>query len=127
MNETIYNGRQKIRPEQVNFLFKDNVRECIISIKIKNVERFYRILQRILGEGSEHVINLYIVLLNKICHQKYIPYKCQVSKIIPVFKKGDKSEIENCQPILNLCSSSKISEKLIVKKLAKSKYHKMWI
>jgi hypothetical protein len=39
-----------------------------------------------------------------------------VSKIIPVLKKWDKSKIKNYQPISNLCSSSKIFVKLIMKR-----------
>ena len=38
-----------------------------------------------------------------------------MAKIIPVFKKGNKSQIEHDRPIANQCSTSKISEKLILK------------
>ena len=37
--------------------------------------------------------------------------------IIPIFKKGCKTKIENYRPIANLCSSSKIFEKLILKQI----------
>ena len=35
----------------------------------------------------------------------------------PNFQKGRKNEIENYQPIANLCSTSKIFEKLILKQI----------
>ena len=35
----------------------------------------------------------------------------------PIYKKGNKSEIENYRPIANLCSTSKILEKLILKQI----------
>ena len=38
-------------------------------------------------------------------------------KIIPIFKKGDKSKIENYRPIANLCAGSKVFEKLILKQI----------
>ena len=40
-----------------------------------------------------------------------------MAKIIPTFKKGSKTEIENYRPIANLCSASKILEKLILKQI----------
>ena len=38
-------------------------------------------------------------------------------KIVPIFKKGSKSNIENYRPIANQCSTSKIFEKLILKQI----------
>ena len=46
-----------------------------------------------------------------------LPEQWKVSKIIPVFKKGDKTKIENYRPIANLCSDSKVFEKLILKQI----------
>jgi hypothetical protein len=46
-----------------------------------------------------------------------IPEQWKISKIIPIHKKGNKSEIENYRPIANLCSTSKILEKLILKQI----------
>ena len=40
-----------------------------------------------------------------------------MAKVIPVFKKGAKKHIENYRPIANLCSTSKIFEKLILKQI----------
>jgi hypothetical protein len=47
-----------------------------------------------------------------------IPEQWLVSKTIPIFKnKGQKKDIENYRPIANLCSSSKIFEKLILTRI----------
>ena len=46
-----------------------------------------------------------------------IPGQWLISKIIPVHKKGDKKCIENYRPVANLCSVSKIFEKLILKRI----------
>jgi hypothetical protein len=37
--------------------------------------------------------------------------------VFPVFKKGNKNKIENYRPISNLCSTSKIFEKLILRQI----------
>ena len=47
--------------------------------------------------------------------QKTIREQWKLAKVIPVFKKGSKSSIENYRPIANQCSLSKIFEKLILK------------
>ncbi len=37
--------------------------------------------------------------------------------MIPLHKKGDKHDVSNYRPISNLCSVSKVYEKLILKRL----------
>jgi hypothetical protein len=39
------------------------------------------------------------------------------NRILPLYKKGNKEEIGNFKPINNLCSMSKINERLILKSL----------
>ena len=56
-------------------------------------------------------------LFNEIYHSCEVPDQWKVAKIIPTFKKGNKSQIENYRPIANLCSASKIFEKLILKQI----------
>ena len=57
------------------------------------------------------------VLFNKIYSTGLLPDQWKVSKIVPIFKKGNKDEIENYRPIANLCSMSKVFEKLILKQI----------
>ena len=40
-----------------------------------------------------------------------------MSKVTPVHKKGAKNEIANYRPVANLCSGSKIFEKLILQRI----------
>jgi hypothetical protein len=99
-----------------NFMCKHHIMECLLSLKCKNSEGFDRIPQRILKDGAKILINPLTAIFNKIYMQKSIPGQWRVAKTIPVFKnKGDKKDIESYRPIANLCSSSKIFEKLILK------------
>ena len=41
-------------------------------------------------------------LFNSIYHTQKIPEQRKVSKIIPIFKKGNKNEIENYRPIAHV-------------------------
>jgi hypothetical protein len=50
---------------------------------------------------------------------KKLPEQWLISKVSPIFKKGNPNEVENYRPISNLCSITKIFEKLILSKLQK--------
>ena len=53
-------------------------------------------------------------LFNQIYQQKQIPDQWKIGKIIPIQKLGKPHMIKNYKPISNLCSNSKIYEKLIL-------------
>jgi hypothetical protein len=91
----------------------NKVRESILSLKAKNTEGFDRIPK----DGITHLVTSLTELMNKIYSDKEIPAQWKIIKIIPVHKKGDHSKIENYRPISNLCSSSKVFEKLIMKRI----------
>ena len=56
--------------------------------------------------------------MNLIYTEKDVPDQWRVSKTIPVFKgKGSRNDITNYRPIANLCTTSKIFEKLILKRI----------
>ena len=73
----------------------ENVDRAIKSVKIKNCEGYDRIPQRILCEGIEYLIQPIHRLFSLIYEQKKIPEQWLISKIIPIFKKGSKNNVEN--------------------------------
>ena len=118
MDETVYNGSKKVDSACEFFMNEDQVFECLKSLKIKNCEGYDRIPQRILVDGAEILISPLAKLFNRIYYQRSLPDQWLVSKTIPVFKnKGDKKVIDNYRPIANLCSTTKIFEKLILKRI----------
>jgi hypothetical protein len=52
-----------------------------------------------------------------IYETKQIPDQWKIAKVTPIPKKGSKNELANYRPISNLCSMSKIYEKLILKRV----------
>ena len=56
-------------------------------------------------------------LFEKIYEEKSIPEQWKMAKITPVHKKGSRSDISNYRPVANLCSVSKIYEKLILQRI----------
>ena len=117
INPNVYNGTRKINARDVDFMNENDVLDAVYSLKLKNSEGYDRIPQRFLIDGITILIKPLKVLFNLIYHTKQIPEQWLVSKIVPVFKKGDAHKIENYRPIANLCSTSKIFEKLILKRL----------
>ena len=97
----------------------NHIMAAVKTLKIKNCEGHDRIPQRILVDGLEILINPLTVLFEKIYDQKDIPKQWLISKTIPIHKKGPTQNIENYRPISNLCSTSKIFEKLILLRLQK--------
>ena len=94
-----------------------DVKECLSNLNSKKCEGFDRIPVCALFDSRESLLIPLSLLFNKIYLTCTIPDQWKVSKIIPVFKKGSKCEIENYRPIANLCSASKILERLILKQI----------
>ena len=56
-------------------------------------------------------------LFELIYEQKSIPQQWSISKIIPIHKKGPKTNIQNYRPIANLCAMTKVFEQLIINRI----------
>ena len=90
-----------------------NVSKAMKSIKIKNCEGYDRIPQCILNEGMELLLQPTHKLFNLIYTNRKIPEQWSISKIVLIFKTGNKYEIDNYPPIANLCAMTKVYEQLI--------------
>ena len=117
VNDTVYNGTRKVDGLESNFMATKHVHDALNSIKIKNCEGYDRIPQRILIEGSEILLPPIAKLFELIYEQKSIPQQWSISKIIPIHKKGPKTNIQNYRPIANLCAMTKVFEQLIINRI----------
>ena len=118
INEEVYNGKRKVEENNKNFMDPISVKECIMNLKLKNSEGYDRIPQRILVEGVEFLAAPITRLMNMIYEKKSVPDQWLVAKTTPVYKnKGPTKDIKNYRPIANLCSTSKVFEKLILKRI----------
>ena len=113
----VYNGKNKLIVANRNFMLKEDVKECLNSLPNKKCEGFDRIPVCVLKDSRNLLLDPLCQLFRKIYQTGIIPDQWKVSKIIPIFKKGNKNAIENYRPIANLCSASKIFEKLILKQI----------
>ena len=53
----------------------------------------------------------------KILTHNVVPDQWKIAKVIPIYKKGDKRNVNNYRPISNLCSITKIFERLILERI----------
>ena len=118
VHDEVYNGSRRVVCSDSNFMDLESVIICMKSMKSKNSEGYDRIPQRILVDGVDVLAVPMQKLMSLIYSEVKIPEQWLVSKTIPIFKnKGQKREIENYRPIANLCSSSKVFEKLILRRI----------
>ena len=113
----VYNGVRKLNSQNAFFMSRKEIMDCVNTIKMKNCEGYDRIPQRVLVDGLEILIEPLIAFFSLVYRDVQIPGQWLISKITPVHKKGSKSEIANYRPIANLCSTSKIFEKLILTRI----------
>ena len=117
IKQNVYNGRKKINSQSKMFMLPTDILECLKSLKIKNCEGFDRIPQRILNDGADHLVAPLAGLFDLIYHSNQLPEQWLTAKVVPIHKKGSTNEISNYRPISNLCSTSKVFEKLILKRI----------
>ena len=119
ISNTVYNGKKKVDHPNSFFMTEKDILDCLCKIKIKNCEGFDRIPQRVLVDGAPILIHPLRELFQRVYYQNSLPEQWLISKITPIHKKGPKNKIENYRPIANLCSTSKIFERLILKQIQK--------
>jgi hypothetical protein len=113
----VYNGIRIFNEENKHFMQSPDVLLVMKNLKIKNCEGYDRLPLRILSEGAEILAPVLANLFDKIYHERAVPSQWKTAKVIPLHKKGDFSDIKNYRPISNLCTMSKIFEKLVLKRL----------
>ena len=64
INDNVYNGRNKVTINDKMFMDGASIRECIMSLKVKNSEGFDRIPQRILVDGVDHLLAPFVTLFS---------------------------------------------------------------
>ena len=122
IDDQVFNGTRKLWKADQNFMTSENIVKAVQSIKMKNAEGDDRNPQRILIDGISIILSPLTTLFRKIYTMQTIPEQWKLAKITPVHKKGSKSDISNYRPVANLCSASKIFEKLILQRIQEIHY-----
>ena len=80
--------------------------ECVDGLSVK-------LLKAIKYETSKAITHI----INQSLHTGIFPDKLKLAKVIPVFKKGDRTKLDNYRPISILPAISKIFERAIFDQL----------
>ena len=117
INHHVNNGRRIVECGNHNFFTLDLVHKIMMNLKHKPCFGSDRIPLKVLRDGVGFLAHPILRLMNLIYEQIHVPEQWKVSRIIPLHKKGPRTNIENYRPISNLCSTSKIFEKAILSRL----------
>lgn len=109
-----------LRPMEVN-----EVRQEIMSLSNTRSEGYDEINTKIVKACCNELTGILTHLINMSFSQGIFPGKLKLSLIKPLFKKGDKCDINNYRPITLIPILSKIFEKCMFKRLTDfcNKFH----
>ena len=75
------------------------------------------ISQKLIKSSPNNILNTLAHIFNLSVNQGVFPSKMKLAKVIPIFKKGSKDNVENYRPISLLPVFSKLFERLIYNRL----------
>jgi hypothetical protein len=110
-------GTNKVTIENANFFSFEKVLQTMITLKSKKCFGYDNIPLLVLKYGAEVLASPYSTLFEKVYQTKELPDQWKISRTVPLFKKGNKKNINSYRPISNLCSANKIFDRLMLNRL----------
>ena len=110
-NRKIYNNHEQ------NWITQEKVTNVMKNLPSKRCSGFDRIPLVFYKDGAKLLEPIITVLMKKIIEDKIIPEQWKVAKVTPIYKKVPKTSPDNYRPISNLCSITKIFEKLVLEQI----------
>ena len=102
---------------ETNWVNETVVKTIMCNLKAKRCQGYDRIPLIFYNDGAEVLTPVVTSLMRKIINECTVPEQWKLAKVIPVFKKGSKTSPNNYRPISNLCSITKIFERLILERI----------
>ena len=96
-----------------------DVAEIIGNLKPKTSTGIDNISSKLLRQTKDSITESLTIIVNQMLKTGTFPELLKTSKVIPLYKKGDNSNLSNYRPIALLPSISKIFEKGILTQLTK--------
>ena len=90
----VYNGKCKLIVQNRNFMTAVDVKCCLDELKNVKCEGFNRIPGCVICDARDKLLPPLVALSDQIYLSYKIPEQWKVTKIIPIFKKGNKTQIE---------------------------------
>ena len=111
------NFKTPISSLRFNYTTTHEVNSIIYSLKTKDSYGYDEISSRILKIDAPYILSPLTHIFNKILSNGIFPERLKFSEVKPLFKKGLSTEFSNYRPISLLITFSKITEKIIYKRL----------
>ena len=104
-------------PTNKSCKFEEVNDEDILTILNKLDNKIYDISNKILKYIKHNIIKPLALIINQMLYTGIFPNALKISKTIPLFKKGDASNMSNYRPISLLPTISKVFESVIYNQL----------
>jgi hypothetical protein len=111
-------GVKKLTVMSEFFFSYNQVLQTMNSLKNKKCHGYDNIPLVVLKDGAEVLALPFSKLFEKIYQTKELPDQWKISRTVPLYKKGNKKSTDSYRPISNLCSASKIFERMMLNRLS---------
>ena len=110
-------GTRKIKVDSSFFFSYERVFQTMQSLKNKKCYGYDNIPLMVLKDGAQILAAPFTKLFEKIYQTGELPDQWKISRTVPLYKKGNKNNLDSYRPISNLCSASKIFERMMLNRL----------
>ena len=91
----------------------DDVLEKLSALRPNKATGHDNVPTRFLRDAAASIAPVVAHITNLSISQCHVPQDFKVTRVIPLYKKGNKLEPSNYRPVFILCSTSKVIERLI--------------
>jgi hypothetical protein len=105
--------------EQFPTFIREEIKASVESLKKRKAPGNDNISAELLQAGGEYVVDALLTLFNKIHEKTETPREWGEAIIVPIFKKGDKSECKNYRGISLLSVPGKVFTKTLQRRMKK--------
>ena len=115
INKSFTNYLPSFNPNQFKFecVNRDDISKIIDSLKPKTSCGIDNISCKILKFIKNEIIQPVTLIINQMINTGIFPDKLKLAKIIPLYKKGEKSLVNNYRPVSLLPVLSKVAERVM--------------
>ena len=113
----IFESHQCLTTFNFTYTNSDEVRILINNLKPKQSAGHDSISSKLLKDIGHIIAPTISVIINQSLYTGIFPKQLRIAKVIPLFKKGEETSIENYRPISLLSSISKVFERVVFNQL----------
>jgi Reverse transcriptase (RNA-dependent DNA polymerase) len=94
-------------------ILKPELDEALATLQDKKTLDCNSVSMYLVKKTINSVVDPLLHIFNRSLATGIVPSKMKIAKVVPIFKSGDASDLNNYRPISLLCTFSKILEKIV--------------